>query len=290
MKLYNKELKIINQIISEIEKVIKGKKEKIKIILASFFADKHVLIEDVPGVGKTTLAKTIAKVLGLEFKRVQFSADMLPSDIVGVNYFDMQKKEFVFKKGPIFTEILLADEINRATPKAQSALLEAMEERQVSVDGKTYKLSDNFFVIATQNPKEHGIYPLPLSQLDRFGICISLGYPEREFEKLILKSERIEINSFSGIEKYKRKAKEIFTDEKIYDLVLDLGKISRDIFETGLSTRALITLLEISKAYAMIEGRDYVIDEDVFEILKYVTPHRLEENADKKIIRLYYQG
>jgi len=249
-----------------------------------------VLIEDVPGVGKTTLAKTMAKVLGVEFKRIQFSADMLPSDLIGVNYFDVKKNEFVFKKGPIFSEILLADEINRATPKAQSALLEAMEERQVSVDGVSYKLSDDFFVIATQNPDEHGIYPLPHSQLDRFGISIGLGYPKREFEKMILKSQNIEPDSIGGVSYLKQKAKEIYVDDKIYELILTLGEISRNMYKPGLSTRALKALLEISKSYAMIEGREFVIDEDVFVVLEFVANHRLEKNAYKKIIQAYHQG
>ena len=162
--------------------------------MSSYLVSQHVLLEDVPGVGKTTLAKTFADVIGKKFKRIQFTSDMLPSDILGVNYFDVKKQDFVFKKGPIFTDILLADEINRASPKAQSALLEAMAEKQVSIDGKTYKLPDDFFVIATQNPLEHGIYPLPLSQLDRFGVSLEIGYPVREFEKEILlkKFEKVE--------------------------------------------------------------------------------------------------
>jgi len=270
----------VDKIISEIEKVIKGKTFQIKLILASFIAKQHVLINDIPGVGKTTLAKTISKVLGLEFKRVQFTADMLPSDILGVNYFDLQKKEFIFKKGAIFSEIVLADEINRATPKAQSALLEAMEERQVSIDGKTYKLSDNFFVIATQNPNEHGIYPLPLSQIDRFGLSLSLGYPDRNFEKLILKREKIEINPIKFEINHN-----IYVDEKIYNLLLDIASISREIYEIGLSTRALLSMQEIAKAWAFINGREFIIDQDIYDILPFTINHRLKDNeADKKIL------
>ena len=270
----------MDKIISEIEKVIKGKTFQIKLILASFIAKQHVLINDIPGVGKTTLAKTISKVLGLEFKRVQFTADMLPSDILGVNYFDIQKKEFIFKKGAIFSEIILADEINRATPKAQSALLEAMEERQVTIDGITYKLSDNFFVIATQNPKEHGIYPLPLSQIDRFGLSLSLGYPDRNFEKLILQRKKIEVNPV----KFKINHN-IYIDEKIYNLLLDIASISREIYEIGLSTRAIISMQEIAKAWAFINNREFIIDQDIFDILPYTINHRLKDNeADKKIL------
>jgi len=270
----------VDKIISEIEKVIKGKTFQIKLILASFIAKQHVLINDIPGVGKTTLAKTISKVLGLEFKRVQFTADMLPSDILGVNYFDIQKKEFIFKKGAIFSEIILADEINRATPKAQSALLEAMEERQVTIDGITYKLSDNFFVIATQNPKEHGIYPLPLSQIDRFGLSLSLGYPDRNFEKLILQRKKIEVNPIPFKINHN-----IYIDEKIYNLLLDIASISREIYEIGLSTRAIISMQEIAKAWAFINNREFIIDQDIFDILPYTINHRLKDNeADKKIL------
>jgi len=284
-------LKIIQEIIKEIEKVVKGKREKIKIILATFFANGHTLIEDIPGVGKTTIAKTIAKVLGLQFKRIQFTADMLPSDIIGVNYFDVKSKEFVFKKGPIFTEILLADEINRASPKAQSALLEAMEERQVSIDGVTYKLPEHFFVIATQNPIEHGIYPLPLSQIDRFATSLSIGYPSRESEKLILKREEVKLNSFrDAVVEYKKRQKNIFVDNKIYEMLLDIAEVSRSgMFEIGLSTRGVISLLEISKSWAMMNEREFVIDEDVVEVLGYVINHRLKDNeAAKKILNSIY--
>ncbi|WP_456480582.1 AAA family ATPase [Nautilia sp.] len=281
---------MIERIIREITKVIKGKDEKIKIILAAFLSGQHVLIEDIPGVGKTTMAKTIANVLGLEFKRIQFTADMLPSDIIGVNYFDLNKKEFVFKKGAVFTDILLADEINRASPKAQSALLEAMEERQVSIDGVTYPLSGDFFVIATQNPAEYGIFPLPLSQIDRFGISLSIGYANPEAEKMILKKEKPRLKSFKESVALKEKVKNIYVDEKIYDLIIKIGSVSRNgMFETGLSTRALISLLELSKAYAFLEKREYVIDRDVFDILGYVANHRLKDkNAAEKIIQAYY--
>jgi MoxR-like ATPase len=251
-------------------------------------ANQHVLIEDIPGVGKTTMAKTIAKVLGLEFKRIQFTADMLPSDIIGVNYFDVKKQEFVFKKGPVFTDILLADEINRASPKAQSALLEAMEERQVSVDGITYPLSKHFFVIATQNPKEHGIYPLPLSQIDRFGISLSIGYPNKESEKLILQKKEVKLNTFKEAVEFKEKVKKIYVDEKIYDLIVNIGEISRKIFETGLSTRALISLLEISRAWAFLNEKEFVIDQYVLDVLPYVANHRLGKNAHEKIVNYLY--
>jgi len=278
---------MINDIIDEIQNIVKGKEDKIKVILASFFASQHVLIDDIPGVGKTTIAKTISKVLGLEFKRLQFTADMLPSDIVGVNYFDMQKKEFVFKKGAVFTQILLADEINRATPKAQSALLEAMEEKQVSIDGYSYPLSKDFFVIATQNPIEHGIYPLPLSQIDRFGVSLDIGYPQQDIEKLILKREEIKVRSFKEATSLKQNAKDIHISDSILDMILQIAQISRSgIFEVGLSTRALIAIKDILKSYAMIQGRKFVIDQDVVDILPYCVNHRLrDKDGAKKILR-----
>jgi len=268
--------------------VIKGKRDKIIILLSAFLAGQNVLIQDVPGVGKTTLAKTFAKVLGLEFKRIQFTADMLPSDIIGVNYFDVQKQEFVFKKGPVFSDIVLADEINRASAKAQSALLEAMEEKQVSIDGITYKLSGNFFVIATQNPQEFGTYPLPLSQIDRFGVSLSIGYANRDSEKIILKGLREDVKSFNTGD-LKQKVTEIYVDEKIYDMILDIGDISRRIFSAGLSTRALLSILHTAKAYAYIKKREFVIDQDVVDLLEFCANHRLgDENAHKKILDSYY--
>ncbi len=272
-------------LIEEIEKKVKGKKKEIKLILAAFFAKGHVLLEDIPGVGKTTMAKTISKVLGLEFKRVQFTSDLLPSDILGVNYFDLDKKEFIFKRGPIFTEILLADEINRASPKTQSALLEAMEERQVSID-KTYKLYENFFVIATQNPKEEfGVFPLPISQLDRFMISLSLGYPAMEFEKEILLNKEVEIEAKKiNMEAINQLFNKIYVDEKIVDLILKIGEFSRNgLFEYGLSTRGLFALLNISKSWAMIHGREYVIDDDIAKVLPYVIRHRIKPKSKMDI-------
>ena len=245
------------------------------------------MLEDIPGVGKTTLAKIMAYVLGLEFKRIQFVADLLPSDIIGVNYFN--GKEFVLKKGPIFTEILLADEINRASAKTQSALLEAMEERQVSIDGESFKLSENFFVIATQNPLEVGTFPLPKSQLDRFMISLSLGYPDREFEReILLRDEFVELRSFpEKIDFYKKRQKEIFVDKKIIELILDIGEFSRKNYELGLSTRALIALKEISKSYALIENREYVIDNDIYEVLEFVIRHRIDGEI-QKILQAFF--
>jgi len=179
-----------DRIVENIKKVIKGKDEKIKLILAEMYAGGHILLEDVPGVGKTVLARSIAVSLGLDFKRVQFTPDLLPTDLTGLSIYDRKSENFIFKEGPLFTNILLADEINRATPRTQSALLEAMAERQVTVDGITRKLSNNFFMIATQNPIEYeGTFPLPEAQLDRFMARVSLGYPDKESEMEVLESQ-----------------------------------------------------------------------------------------------------
>ncbi|WP_457560267.1 AAA family ATPase [Caminibacter sp.] len=267
------------EIINEIEKIIKGKTTQIKLILSAFFSKNHVLLTDIPGVGKTTIAKTIAKVLGLEFNRIQFTSDMLPSDIIGVNYYN--GKDFVFKKGPIFSEFILADEINRASPKTQSALLEAMQERQVSVDGVKYSLPEYFFVIATQNPDEIGTYELPLSELDRFAISLSIGYPNREAERLILKRSGIpEIATFKEKTlKYLKEFEKIYVDEKIYDLILDIAQIARA--KGVFSTRAALSLLDVSKGWALVNEREYVIDDDVFSVLEYVLKHRIKADFDE---------
>ena len=243
----------------------------------------------MPGVGKTTIAKSIAEVLGLEFKRVQFTSDLLPSDIIGVNYFDVKKGDFVLKKGPIFTEILLADEINRASPKTQSALLEAMEERQVSIDGVTHKLSENFFVIATQNPLEEvGTFRLPYSQLDRFMISLNIGYLDKEAEKEVLLNRLfLTLNSYpEEVEIYKNKQKEIFVKENIVELIVNIGNYTREHFEVGFSTRALISLLEMSKSWAMINNREYVIDDDIYQIIDYISKHRIKDS--EKIKKVFF--
>jgi len=245
------------------------------------------LIEDLPGLGKTTIAKTISEVLGLEFKRIQFTSDLLPSDIIGVNYFDVKTGEFILKKGPVFTEILLADEINRASPKTQSALLEAMEERQVSIDGTTHKLSDNFFIIATQNPLEEvGTFALPYSQLDRFMISLSIGYLDKESEKEVLLNRIfVTLKSFpEEVEFFRQKQKEIYVKENIIDLILEIGDYTRKNFEVGFSTRALISMMEMAKSWAMFEEREYVIDDDIAKVIDYVAKHRIEHSEKLKKI------
>jgi len=288
----------IEWVIKEISKMIQSKEHNIKIALATFFSGGNLLIEDIPGVGKTTLAKSFAMVLGLDFKRVQFTSDMLPSDIIGVNYFDAKEGKFTFKKGAIFSECMLADEINRTTPKTQSALLEAMEERQVSVDGKTYELQEHFFVMATQNPiEEGGTFELPVSQLDRFSVSMSLGYPTLEAEKKILleKENEIVLQSIQKeqLKHFKQKVAQVFVDEKIIDYILKITTFTREsgLFEYGLSTRGAKQLLGLAKAWAMIEGRDFVIDDDIDTLLPFAIKHRLiAKKRDSDIYETIFQA
>jgi MoxR-like ATPase len=296
---------LIHAIIDEIEKAVIGKRGKIELAMAAFLSGGHLLIEDMPGVGKTTLAKALARVLGLEFGRIQFTSDLLPADIIGVNYFDVKSGEFRFKKGPIFSSILLADEINRATPKTQSALLEAMAERQVSVENTTYPLADPFFVIATKNPfEESGVFAMPSSQLDRFVCTISLGYADEDSERTILRQDEQEwslgLKTFGHDEVMKllRLSKKVHVSDAILDLIQSIIKVSREdgLFEYGLSTRGALAIVQLSKAHAVIRGRDFVTPNDVTDILEPVVVHRLEfinrddsESASKKILSLVCQ-
>ncbi len=297
--------RLIHSIIDEIEKVLIGKRDKIELAMAAFLSGGHLLIEDMPGVGKTTLAKALAQVLGLEFGRIQFTSDLLPADIIGVNYFDVKSGEFRFKKGPIFSSVLLADEINRATPKTQSALLEAMAEHQVSVENKTYLLERPFFVIATKNPfEESGVFTMPSSQLDRFVCTISLGYADRASERAILKQGNLkgvdDLKTFSKEEVHRLLdlSQKVHVSDEILDLVQSIIEVSRQhgLFEYGLSTRGALALLQLSKAYAVIKGRDFVTPNDVTDVLEPVVLHRLEltnrdssESASKKILALICQ-
>ncbi len=281
----------IDTIIDEIEKHIKGKREKIQLALCTFLANGHLLIEDLPGVGKTSLAKVFSRVLGLDYSRVQFTSDLLPSDILGVNYFDTKDSSFHFKPGPIFSQFLLADEINRATPKTQSALLEAMEEHQVSIDGKTMKLPEPFFVMATKNPfEEFGTFELPSSQLDRFAISLSLGYPDQKAERSILSSrsqldlDELQSVDFSIIKRLREAVSEVHISEELLDYLQDILNFTREsgLYVNGLSTRGAISLSKLSKAWALIQGRDYVIPSDLSFLLPYVTAHRLKSKEGSK--------
>ena len=274
---------LIHNIIDEVEKIIIGKRDKIELAMAAFLSQGHLLIDDMPGVGKTTLAKTLATVLGLDFGRIQFTSDLLPSDIIGVNFYDVKTGAFTFKKGPIFNAVLLADEINRATPKTQSALLEAMAEQQVSVEGISHQLPQPFFVIATKNPyEEAGVFKMPSSQLDRFICTISLGYADKVSEREILSGGKKEITlhqyKYEEVYQLLKTAQEIFVSDKILDLVQDIVAVSRQegLFMYGLSTRAALALINLSKSYALIRGRDFVTPNDVTDILEPVVLHRLE--------------
>jgi len=273
-------------IIDFLSSYLHGKEKAIELTLICLFSKGHLLIEDLPGLGKTTLAIGIAKTLGLDYGRVQATSDLLPSDIIGVSIYNKNTNEFEFKPGPIFNNIILVDEINRATPKTQSALLEAMGEKQVTVDGKTYKLPQPFFVIATQNPVEqYGTFPLPESQLDRFLMKISIGYPSREAEKEIIKGgskreELYKIQPFISKEeiiKIQEEIKNVYVSDKIADYILDIVWATREskYLESGLSTRGTLAIINTAKTNAYLEGRDFVIPEDIKKLYKYVIPHRV---------------
>jgi MoxR-like ATPase len=273
-------------IIDFLSSYLHGKEKAIELTLICLFSKGHLLIEDLPGLGKTTLAIGIAKTLGLDYGRVQATSDLLPSDIIGVSIYNKNTNEFEFKPGPIFNNIILVDEINRATPKTQSALLEAMGEKQVTVDGKSYKLPEPFFVIATQNPVEqYGTFPLPESQLDRFLMKISIGYPSKEAEKEIIKGgskreELYKIQPFISKEeiiKTQEEIKNVYVSDKIADYILDIVWATREskYLESGLSTRGTLAIVSTSKTNAYMEGRDFVIPEDIKKLYKYVIPHRV---------------
>lgn len=276
----------LKEVIDAVNSVIIGKGEQVRLILAAFLAEKHVLIEDPPGLGKTALARTLAKALSLKFARIQLTPDVLPLDITGSFVYRMSKEEFEFVKGPVFTNILLADELNRATPRTQSALLEAMEEKQVTVEGKTFKLENPFFVIATQNPFEHhGTFPLPESQLDRFGISLSLGYPTLQDEMTIV-SESFKGKPFELVEPviepselniFRNMAKKVRIKDELIEYAVKIVRLTRSANDVvlGASPRASIVLVQISKAYALLKGRDYVIPDDIKHLAPPVLRHRL---------------
>ena len=270
--------------LAAIERIILGKPTQVRLCLACLLARGHLLIEDVPGVGKTTLAHTLARVLGLEWTRVQFTSDMLPADIIGVSVFDRGTQKFHFRRGPLFTQLLLADEVNRASPKAQSALLEAMEERQVSIDGVTHALPEPFFVVATQNPHEHiGTYGLPESQLDRFLMRISLGYPDPESERrLLLSGERRELLNQTPrvlgpaeVSSLQREARSLHVSATLLDYLQALVARTRAQLPLGLSPRAAQGLLRAAQAFALIAGDAAVQPEHVQVVFPAIAGHRL---------------
>jgi MoxR-like ATPase len=270
--------------LAAIERIIIGKSAQVRLCLACLIARGHLLIEDVPGVGKTTLAQTLARVLGLEWSRLQFTSDMLPADIVGVSIFDRSTNKFQFRRGPVFTQLLLADEINRASPKAQSALLEAMEERQVSIDGVTHVLPEPFFVVATQNPHEQiGTYGLPESQLDRFLMRVSLGYPDPAAERRVLmQGERRELLQDTPrvlgpaeVSALQREARGVHVSAALLDYLQALVARTRAQLPLGLSPRAAQGLLRAAQACALIAGESSVHPEHVQTVFPAVAGHRL---------------
>lgn len=269
------------------EKVIIGKSQVIDLVLTAFVAGGHVLLEDVPGTGKTVLAKTLAKSMDCEFKRIQFTPDLLPSDITGVNIFRQNTGEFEFQKGPIFANIILADEINRATPRTQAGLLESMEEGQVSIEGTTYALEQPFFVIATENPLETlGTFPLPEAQLDRFLMKLSVGLPNKEEEiqmmERFMKNSPLEILESvvtkEEIMAVRNKVKDIYVHPLLLGYMADLVKRTREDsqVENGVSPRGTLCLLNAARAYALIQGREYVVPEDIKAVAVGVLAHRIQ--------------
>ncbi|UTY55840.1 MoxR family ATPase [Massilia sp. erpn] len=275
-----------HNVAQQVGQVIVGKDLQVRQALACLLAGGHLLVEDVPGVGKTTLAHALSISLGLQFNRIQFTSDLLPADVAGISIYDREKGGFAFHPGPVFTQVLLADEINRATPKTQSGLLEAMEERQVSVDGVTRVLPEPFFVIATQNPTHQiGTFPLPESQLDRFLMCLSLGYPDAAAERALLMGEdrRSMLKALPALmapaelAAAQRGLRQIHAAPALIDYVQALAQASRQsgAFAEGLSPRAALALLQAARAWAALEGRDHVIPEDVQAMLVPVCAHRL---------------
>jgi MoxR-like ATPase len=280
-------LERIQAVAAQVGGVVVGKQPQIRLALACVLARGHLLIEDLPGVGKTTLAHALSISLGLQFKRVQFTNDLLPSDIVGVSVYERDNARFVFHPGPVFAQVLLADEINRASPKTQSSLLEAMEERQVTVEGEARRLPEPFFVIATQNPQDQiGTFPLPESQLDRFLMCVELGYPDPKSERALLEgSDRRDMVAKleprmtpAELVDAQRSLRQIRTAPALLDYVQNLLTHSRraSSFSEGLSPRAGLALLQAARAWAMLDGRNHVLPDDVQAVLPAVAGHRLK--------------
>ena len=277
-----------NAVLNEVGRVIVGKENVLKLMLTTILSDGHILLEDLPGLAKTLMAKSFASAMGVQFTRVQFTPDLLPSDILGVSVFNQKTLEFEFRKGPVFTNFLLADEINRAPPKTQSALLEAMQERQVTVEGNTYVLPRPFIVIATQNPiEQEGTYPLPEAQLDRFLVRLRVGYPTKGEEVEILrrriarKKEEADVHRILSAEEVvemQRVIEDVYVSDAILEYITDIVTATREDkreVEIGASPRGSLALLKLSRAYAALEGRDYVIPDDVKAVAVPALSHRL---------------
>ena len=276
----------IDRLRDNIEKVFLGKSDAVQLVIASLLAQGHVLIEDVPGVGKTVLARSLARSLNCTFRRIQFTPDLLPGDILGVTVYDQMKGDFVFKQGPIFANIVLADEINRTTPRTQSSLLEAMNDFQVSVDGQTYPLDPPFMVLATQNPYEYeGTYLLPESQLDRFLMRITIGYPDREAERRVLDTRRLAdpllslqpVLSAEDVLFLQARTREVRMADELADYVLAIAAATRRVESllAGVSPRGCLALYRAAQARALTEGRDYVVPDDIKVLALPVLSHRI---------------
>jgi MoxR-like ATPase len=283
----------LDNIVAQMSQVILGKELQIRLVLTGLMARGHVLIEDVPGVGKTTLAHVLARVIGLSFQRIQFTSDLLPADIIGVSVYDKEVGQFKFHVGPIFAQMVLADEVNRATPKTQSALLEAMGEHQVTVEGETRPLPEPFFVLATQNPLHQiGTFPLPESQLDRFMMRLELGYPNHQTERALLNGrDRREmiadlepIVTVQDILDIQNAVPQVHVAEALIDYLQDILEHSRQSprYRVGLSPRAGLAILHCAQAWAVMQGRDYVVPEDVQLVLPGVIGHRLAAMVEQQ--------
>jgi MoxR-like ATPase len=280
----------LNALLAAANQIILGKDRQLRLAICCLLAKGHLLIEDVPGVGKTTLAHTLAKLFGMDYQRIQFTSDILPADIIGSSVFIADQQQFKFHPGPLFKQMILADEINRATPKSQSALLEAMEERQVTIDGQTYPLPAPFFVIATQNPSHHaGTFPLPESQLDRFLMCIELGYPDHAAERALLAGasrqsllENLQcLLSNAALFSIQQQVTEVYASPALLDYLQAILNFTRNTqqYPCGLSPRAGLALLTAAKAWAFLEQRVAVLPEDIQAVLAAVAGHRLRSDA-----------
>ncbi|MEW6212093.1 MAG: MoxR family ATPase [Acidobacteriota bacterium] len=280
----------LEQLQTTIESVIRGKSDVVELALVTLIAGGHLLIEDVPGVGKTTLAQSLARSFDCTFQRIQFTSDMLPSDILGLNVYNQQRASFEFKRGPIFANVILADEINRTTPKTQSALLEAMAEGRATVEQQTYQLPRPFIVLATQNPVEHhGTYPLPESQLDRFMMRVRMGYPEAEYEKTILRQQSLNspldeiapVMHSDDVLALQREARRVAADESLLDYIIQIVRATRqsDILDLGVSPRGSLALCHAAQSLAYIEGRDFCIPDDIKRLVVPVFAHRIVVNS-----------
>lgn len=282
----------LKRVQEEVNRVIKGKEDVVEMVLAAILGGGHILMEDIPGVGKTTLATTFARVLSLDYHRVQFTPDVLPSDLLGFSMYNSQTGAFDFREGSVFCNLFLADEINRTSPKTQSALLEVMEERQASVEGKTRQLPEPFTVIATQNPTgSSGTQMLPESQMDRFMVCLTMGYPSHEDAVTLLKGEvwnqvgkLQKVISLEELREFQQEAEEIHVHESLYEYMVTLVERTRtlELFSSGASPRAAIALLSMSRAMALLAGRDFVTAEDIQRVLPPVLRHRVKLGSRAK--------